>query len=304
MGRFVKGDIVVLSYPFSNFSGTKRRPALVIADLDSNDIVLCQITSQAKKDKYALTLEDNDFTDGKLNVKSFVRPNRIFTADSSIILYKACKISNKKIGDIINAVINIVNINTADKPKGKIIFLNGVSSAGKTTLAIALQDKLVEPYYIISIDTFFLGLMPQKKKPTTDEVGFNMFCKTFSGMHHVVRLYSDLGLNVIVDTLLLNNFFGRDPKVLEECVNLLREYPVMFVHVTCPLEELRRREKERDRSVEYLDRLLRDFVPKDTYDITVDTYNETKDACVDKIISFQEHSDKFTAFNILWSQRP
>ena len=70
MGKFIKGDIVVLSYPFSDFSGTKRRPALVIANLDGDDVILCQITSQAKKDNYALSLEDTDFIDGKLNIKS------------------------------------------------------------------------------------------------------------------------------------------------------------------------------------------------------------------------------------------
>ena len=42
MGRFVKGDIVVLSYPFSDFSCAKRRPALVISNLDGDDIILCQ----------------------------------------------------------------------------------------------------------------------------------------------------------------------------------------------------------------------------------------------------------------------
>ena len=51
MGKFVKGDIVVLSYPFSDFSGAKRRPTLVIADLDGDDVILCQITSQAKTDR-------------------------------------------------------------------------------------------------------------------------------------------------------------------------------------------------------------------------------------------------------------
>ena len=76
MGRFVKGDIVVLSYPFSDFSALKRRPALVIADLDGDDVILCQITSQAKMDRYALKLQDEDFTDGKLNIQSVIRPNK------------------------------------------------------------------------------------------------------------------------------------------------------------------------------------------------------------------------------------
>jgi mRNA interferase MazF len=108
MGRFVKGDVVVLNYPFSDFSGTKRRPALVIADLDDDDVILCQITSQAKTDKYAVKLQDEDFTDGKLNTASVIRPNKIFTADSNIILYTACKISGEKIDIAIETIIDIV----------------------------------------------------------------------------------------------------------------------------------------------------------------------------------------------------
>ena len=110
MGRFVKGDIVVLSYPFSDFSETKRRPALVIADLEGDDVILCQITSQAKKDKYAIELQDEDFTDGKLNVKSVIRPNKIFTADSNIILYAACKISANKTDTVIKSIIDVMEL--------------------------------------------------------------------------------------------------------------------------------------------------------------------------------------------------
>ena len=109
MGRFVKGDIVVLSYPFSDFSETKRRPALVIADLDGDDVILCQITSQAKKDKYAVNLNEEDFINGRLNVESVIRPNKIFTADSNIILYTACKISSDKMDAVVKAIIDIIN---------------------------------------------------------------------------------------------------------------------------------------------------------------------------------------------------
>ena len=118
MGKFVKGDIVVLSYPFSDFSGTKRRPALVIADLDGDDVILCQITSQAKTDRYAIKLQDEDFINSKLNVNSVVRPNKIFTADSNIILYTACKISGEKTDAVINAIIDIINFGMKTKQKG------------------------------------------------------------------------------------------------------------------------------------------------------------------------------------------
>jgi mRNA interferase MazF len=44
MGRFVKGDVVVIPFPFSDLSATKRRPALVITALPGEDVILCQIT--------------------------------------------------------------------------------------------------------------------------------------------------------------------------------------------------------------------------------------------------------------------
>jgi mRNA interferase MazF len=39
MGRFVKGEVVVLPFPFSDLSEAKRRPALVLAPLPGVDVV-------------------------------------------------------------------------------------------------------------------------------------------------------------------------------------------------------------------------------------------------------------------------
>jgi mRNA interferase MazF len=87
MGAFVKGDVVVAPFPFSDLSAAKKRPALVIATLTGDDVILCQITSQAVADRYALPLVDSDFTSGSLRQASNIRPNRLFTAERSIILY-------------------------------------------------------------------------------------------------------------------------------------------------------------------------------------------------------------------------
>jgi mRNA interferase MazF len=61
MARFVKGDVVVVPFPFSDLTQAKRRPALIISNLDGNDLILCQITSQSIKDNYAISLIDQDF---------------------------------------------------------------------------------------------------------------------------------------------------------------------------------------------------------------------------------------------------
>ncbi|HKZ00142.1 MAG TPA: type II toxin-antitoxin system PemK/MazF family toxin, partial [Rhabdochlamydiaceae bacterium] len=61
MARFIKGDIVVVPFPFSDLTQAKRRPALVITALDGDDLILCQITSQSIKDNYAIPIDDRDF---------------------------------------------------------------------------------------------------------------------------------------------------------------------------------------------------------------------------------------------------
>lgn len=108
MAQFIKGDVVVLPFPFSDLTGSKRRPALVLADLQGDDIILCQITSQLNNDSYAITLTNSDFTNGSLPVASNIRPNRMFTVDKNIIIKKAATISISKMQSVINAVHEII----------------------------------------------------------------------------------------------------------------------------------------------------------------------------------------------------
>lgn len=89
MGAFVKGDVVVVPFPFSDLSAAKRRPALVVAEAGGRDLILCQITSRPVSGPYAFPISDADFADGGLRQPSNVRPNRLFTAESSIILSRA-----------------------------------------------------------------------------------------------------------------------------------------------------------------------------------------------------------------------
>lgn len=107
MARFIKGDVVVIPFPFSDLSGSKRRPALVLADLPGSDIILCQITSQAKKGKFIVAISNCGFTTGLLPVQSYRRPNRIFTADKNIILRKAGSLKQEVTKKIIQQVVSI-----------------------------------------------------------------------------------------------------------------------------------------------------------------------------------------------------
>lgn len=109
MATFVKGDVVVLPFPFSDLSGTKRRPALVLADLPGSDILLCQITSQKTNDMLAEPLTATGFSNGSLPVDSYIRPARIFTADKNIIFRKAGTVKHHIVQAVINKIIIVIS---------------------------------------------------------------------------------------------------------------------------------------------------------------------------------------------------
>ncbi|MBE9660703.1 type II toxin-antitoxin system PemK/MazF family toxin [Mucilaginibacter myungsuensis] len=107
MAGFVKGDIVVIPFPFSDLSGSKRRPAFVLKDLPGDDIILCQITSQQSSDAYAIGLTAAELVNGTLPVASNIRPSRIFTADKKMIIRKAATANSGVIAAVTKTLVNL-----------------------------------------------------------------------------------------------------------------------------------------------------------------------------------------------------
>jgi mRNA-degrading endonuclease toxin of MazEF toxin-antitoxin module len=108
VAKFIKGNVVVVPFPFSDLTEAKRRPALVIASLEGDDVILCQITSKTIKDNYAISLNDEHFETGSLKQSSNIRPNRIFTADSRIVLYRIGNLKAVKLAEVINKIVEII----------------------------------------------------------------------------------------------------------------------------------------------------------------------------------------------------
>ena len=100
MEKFVKGDVVVIPFPFSDMSSSKRRPGLVMASGEDDDVILCQITSNTSRDQDSIVLEEKDFARGKLSVQSLARPRKLFTADKSVIEYKVGSLRDSKMKEI------------------------------------------------------------------------------------------------------------------------------------------------------------------------------------------------------------
>ncbi len=107
MEALMKGDVVVIPFPFSDLTDSKKRPALVAANLKGEDIILCQITSKMLKDDYSIAISDEDFRQGSLYLKSAIRPNRMFTADRSIVLYKIGCLHWRKIKEVEKKIVDM-----------------------------------------------------------------------------------------------------------------------------------------------------------------------------------------------------
>ena len=79
-----------------------------MASLHGDDLILCQITSQAVKDSYAVAIADADFAEGGLKQPSHIRPNRLFTADSRNILYRAGRLAPATVDRVIDRIVEIL----------------------------------------------------------------------------------------------------------------------------------------------------------------------------------------------------
>ncbi len=97
MERLAVGDIVVTIFPFSDLKGHKKRPALILAKAEFGKLITCQITSKPYSSKTAVKLIKLDFLEGSLPITSFIRPDKLFTAESSIILRRAGRIKKDKL---------------------------------------------------------------------------------------------------------------------------------------------------------------------------------------------------------------
>ncbi|MGH4123868.1 MAG: chloramphenicol phosphotransferase CPT family protein [Clostridium sp.] len=157
--------------------------------------------------------------------------------------------------------------------KGKVIFLNGTSSSGKSSLAIKIQEVSKDKFFHVQLDTF-CDMLHEK---IFDNDFVNTENSVASIMHNFVLSLCKNGQNVIVDTVIENHHENW----LKECVELLYDMPVTFIKVNCPLHELERRELERgDRNIGQAKYQLSNMNFNDIYDLEVNTYENSIDECV------------------------
>ena len=186
---------------------------------------------------------------------------------------------------------------------GTIIFLSGTSSAGKTTLAYALQERLEEPFQHVALDQFRDGL-PAKFRGlnapvgTPGERGLNVVPvkvdddkaytevrfgevgqKLLKGMRRAILTLALEGNNIIIDDIILNQSF------LDDYLDVMADEQLYFVGVRCPLSVIEQRESQRlGRFPGTAESHFISCHAHDTYDIQVDTSTASPEACAELIV--------------------
>ena len=103
------GAVVLVRFPFSDLSQTKLRPAVVLADVGRGDCILCQITSKPYGDASSIELDNDAFASGSLQVISYARPAKLFTANQTLITSHVGNLKAAVVRRIAQTVANIVS---------------------------------------------------------------------------------------------------------------------------------------------------------------------------------------------------
>jgi chloramphenicol 3-O phosphotransferase len=181
---------------------------------------------------------------------------------------------------------------------GKIILLNGASSAGKSTLARLLQQKLPEPFLHLSFDHLReSNALPMARIRNGELDWVLMRPAVFDGFHRCLPAFAKAGNNLIVDHII------EQEQWLADLVELLAPFDVFFVGVHCPLPELERRERHRgDRRIGDACRDFHAVHHFTAYDLDIDATQPNEDN-VARLITAWQARRRPTAFERMATRR-
>jgi len=181
---------------------------------------------------------------------------------------------------------------------GTIVYLNGVSSAGKTSIGRALQDALAEPFLLLGVDTF-IQMLPRR----TFGTGWLMPVPE-GGVRPTARMRERVRPPMLAALAALASQYDLivddvipDAETLERTIDALAPFTVLFVRVECALEVAEKRERERgDRTIGIARGLAPVVHAHGVYDLTVDSAGASPAECAAIIQDRLLNGQKPTAF--------
>ena len=163
--------------------------------------------------------------------------------------------------------------------QGRIIFLNGVTSAGKTSIVEALQERDDVFFYVVAND-LFQEMVGDK---FLREDYWKYLSEVIIMMYHTAKLYSEMGKNVLIDGILVERD-GIKPHY-QQLMEILKENPLDIVEVYCPLDICRERNIARgDRYETQSDEQHELMAQNIKYSLRVDTSVNSPEECAEMIV--------------------
>ena len=109
-------DLLLVPFPFSDQSGRKVIPVVVISNeqfnTHSEDVLIVGVTSNISKDKYTIDLKNNDLERGNLLTNCAIKAENVLKLDKELIIKNIGKINKDKLKQIISKIINILEIDS------------------------------------------------------------------------------------------------------------------------------------------------------------------------------------------------
>ena len=107
-------SLILIPFPYTDLSGAKKRPALVISSLDFNmkneDVICCLITSNPEDKQHAIKITSKDMESGYLEFESKVKPHRLFTINKQLVYKVLGKLNLLKSKLVVEEINNIISI--------------------------------------------------------------------------------------------------------------------------------------------------------------------------------------------------
>lgn len=195
---------------------------------------------------------------------------------------------------------------------GKVIILNGTPRSGKSSIAKVIQEKFDGLWVNLGVDNYMktvpeqyqpaIGLRPGGEGPELEPYIFKMYLALYESM----AAHSRLGINVVADLGQHENY-SVPTDILRQCAEILKEYPVTYVGVRCPLDVIMERRLqtwgkgyEEDGSVPKPVKLWQEAVHAHrVYDLEVDTSVCSSEECADLILQHINSGVEDNAMKIL-----
>lgn len=192
--------------------------------------------------------------------------------------------------------------NSMNQKPGAVIFLNGPSASGKSSIQKAFQELSPRPFLKMGLDSLFVAPIPEKyilgktsdatsilKGTASRDAQGPLFIlkigeqgqKIITGMHRAIVDYARAGNNVIVDYILYEQSW------LQDIEKLFKDIPVYWVGIHIDLKELERREKKRNTSPQGHARSHYSTVHDNcTYDLVIDVTKRKSEESAQLILDY------------------